>query len=196
MLLCGDNGYCAIVCGIKPTYPHVSIPFPSSNLELSLAWSCCACSNSCTALCHRVAYICYPSLQLPLPILCVARGLQEERIEAITRIMPATLSGTDLDRTLLCFVLVDPEGKHAFCSRYDFGPWPLLGGVSSLPASVTQVGQQRMNVHGCQVWRRQRRSAKTSSTSVSVQSADCIAQHQARNHNDVPQTRGCWGGWS
>ncbi|WIA29071.1 hypothetical protein OEZ86_011582 [Tetradesmus obliquus] len=69
------------------------------------------------------------------------RVLQEERIEAITRIMPATLSGTDLDRTLLCFVLVDPEGKHAFCSRYDFGPWPLLGGVSSLPASVTQVLQ-------------------------------------------------------
>ncbi|WIA08996.1 hypothetical protein OEZ85_008410 [Tetradesmus obliquus] len=69
------------------------------------------------------------------------RVLQEERIEAITRIMPATLSGTDLDRTLLCFVLVDPDGKHAFCSRYDFGPWPLLGGVSNLPPSVTQVLQ-------------------------------------------------------
>jgi hypothetical protein len=66
--------------------------------------------------------------------------LQEERIEAITRIMPPSLSGTDLDRTLLCFVLVDAAGKHAFCSRYDFGPWPLLGGVSTLPPSVTQVG--------------------------------------------------------
>jgi hypothetical protein len=77
-------------------------------------------------------------------VWCAVWCLQEERIEAITRIMPASLSGTDLDRTLLCFVLVNKEGKHAFCSRYDFGPWPLLGGVSTLPPSVTQVGS---NMH-------------------------------------------------
>ncbi|KAF6266752.1 Ribokinase-like protein [Scenedesmus sp. NREL 46B-D3] len=68
------------------------------------------------------------------------RVLQEERIEAITRIMPPSLSGTDLDRTLLCFVLVDEAGKHAFCSRYDFGPWPLLGGVLCSTAAVFTNG--------------------------------------------------------
>lgn len=44
-----------------------------------------------------------------------------------------------LDQTLLCFVLVDPEGGHAFCSRYDFGPWPLVAGVEDIPATVQQV---------------------------------------------------------
>ena len=34
--------------------------------------------------------------------------------------------------TLLCFVLIEKStGRHAFCSRYDFGPWPLLQSVSS-----------------------------------------------------------------
>jgi hypothetical protein len=34
-----------------------------------------------------------------------------------------------LQNTLVCYVLVDKEtNEHAFCSRYDFGPWPLLGG--------------------------------------------------------------------
>jgi hypothetical protein len=41
--------------------------------------------------------------------------------------------------TLLCFVLVAPGSEHAFCSRYDFGPWPLLPAVSSLPPRVQQV---------------------------------------------------------
>ena len=40
--------------------------------------------------------------------------------------------------TLLCFVLVDPEGGHAFCSRYDFGPWPLLP-IEHLPDAAMQV---------------------------------------------------------
>lgn len=44
-----------------------------------------------------------------------------------------------LRRTLLCFVLVGPTGGHQFCSRYDFGPWPLLPGVESLPEGVLQV---------------------------------------------------------
>eukprot|EP00882_Tetradesmus_deserticola_P030447 GHRQ01034191.1.p3 GENE.GHRQ01034191.1~~GHRQ01034191.1.p3 ORF type:complete len:118 (-),score=44.34 GHRQ01034191.1:100-453(-) len=80
----------------------------------------------------------------------VCGGLQEERIAATTRIMPAALSGTELDRTLLCFVLVDKDGKHAFCSRYDFGPWPLLGGVSTLPPCVAQVGSSNgMALHAC-----------------------------------------------
>jgi hypothetical protein len=41
--------------------------------------------------------------------------------------------------TLLCFVLVGPAQQHAFCSRYDFGPWPLLEGVETLPDRVSEV---------------------------------------------------------
>eukprot|EP00775_Hariotina_reticulata_P013761 gene13761-13880_t len=67
------------------------------------------------------------------------RILQSEGIDATKRIMPAELEATDLNNTLLCFVLVDANGKHAFCSRYDFGPWPLLSGISSLPRAVLQA---------------------------------------------------------
>lgn len=52
--------------------------------------------------------------------------LQAERIAALQKIAPPHVLNTDLDCTLLCFVLIDPAGAHAFCSRYDFGPWPLL----------------------------------------------------------------------
>lgn len=41
--------------------------------------------------------------------------------------------------TLLCFVLVAPASAHAFCSAYDFGPWPLLAGVASLQPRVLEV---------------------------------------------------------
>ena len=44
-----------------------------------------------------------------------------------------------MQATLLCFVLVGPHSSHAFCSRYDFGPWPLLEGVTSLPSTVSAV---------------------------------------------------------
>ena len=44
-----------------------------------------------------------------------------------------------LRATLLCFVLVGPGSAHAFCSAYDFGPWPLLPGVASLPPAVLQA---------------------------------------------------------
>ncbi|KAJ9524794.1 hypothetical protein QJQ45_024426 [Haematococcus lacustris] len=46
-----------------------------------------------------------------------------------------------LAQTLVCFVLVDPAGRHAFCSRYDFGPWPLLAGVRLLPPATQQLLQ-------------------------------------------------------
>eukprot|EP00890_Picochlorum_soloecismus_P002189 jgi/Picsp_1/2971/NSC_01195-R1_sugar carbohydrate kinase len=42
--------------------------------------------------------------------------------------------------TLVCFVLVDKEsGEHSFCSRYDFGPWPLFRSVTTLSESVKSV---------------------------------------------------------
>lgn len=44
-----------------------------------------------------------------------------------------------LQNTLVCYVLVDKEtNEHAFCSRYDFGPWPLLQGMTAL-----SVGAER-----------------------------------------------------
>ena len=39
-------------------------------------------------------------------------------------------------RTLVCFVLVDGSGSHAFCSSYDLGPWPLLAEKYKLGADV------------------------------------------------------------
>lgn len=65
--------------------------------------------------------------------------VQSERVPQVVRLAPDSLKGTPLDQTLLCFVFVDPHGKHSFCSRYDFGPWPLLGGVQQLPPRVLQV---------------------------------------------------------
>mmetsp|Transcript_2991 Transcript_2991/g.7381 ORF Transcript_2991/g.7381 Transcript_2991/m.7381 type:complete len:416 (-) Transcript_2991:319-1566(-) len=41
--------------------------------------------------------------------------------------------------TLVCFVLVDPCSKHAFCSRYDFGPWPLLSDIKQLAPGALQM---------------------------------------------------------
>lgn len=38
-------------------------------------------------------------------------------------------------RTLRCYVLLDPHGQHAFCSRYDIGPWPLLGRALPAPSA-------------------------------------------------------------
>lgn len=44
-----------------------------------------------------------------------------------------------IEDTLLCFVLVDGASGHAFCSRYDFGPHPLLPEVNHLAAPAEQV---------------------------------------------------------
>lgn len=71
------------------------------------------------------------SLFLPSPV-------QSEGIETIEPVTNDTLS-PELDRTLLCFVLVAPGAQHAFCSRYDFGPWPLLSFVDTLPPGVERV---------------------------------------------------------
>ena len=46
---------------------------------------------------------------------------------------------TQKTSTLLCFVLVDPDSTHTFCSRYDFGPFPFLPGVTRLDPAVLKV---------------------------------------------------------
>ena len=49
--------------------------------------------------------------------------------------------------TLVCFVLVDHESsEHGFCSKYDFGPWPLFAGVSSLPEEALHVLENTKSV--------------------------------------------------
>ena len=66
-------------------------------------------------------------------------------IEALT---PASFAA-ELHDTLLCFVLVGPASAQAFCSRYDFGPWPLLPGVAALPPAVLQVNFPHSPLHEC-----------------------------------------------
>lgn len=51
----------------------------------------------------------------------------EQNIPLVTSVGEA-----DALSTLLCFVLIERHtSRHAFCSRYDFGPWPLLQDVST-----------------------------------------------------------------
>ena len=64
--------------------------------------------------------------------------LQSEGIAHFEPLAPAAFN-EQLRETLLCFVLMGPAAAHAFCSRYDFGPWPLLPGVDCLPADVHRV---------------------------------------------------------
>ena len=59
--------------------------------------------------------------------------------EGVAAIQPLDAAAAAQAATLLCFVLVGPESQHAFTSRYDFGPWPLLSGVTSLQPEVLQV---------------------------------------------------------
>jgi hypothetical protein len=48
-------------------------------------------------------------------------------------------SGGGESETLVCFVLCDNKGQHAFCSRYDFGPWPFLSSLKTLPKHSREV---------------------------------------------------------
>jgi len=65
--------------------------------------------------------------------------LLHEGIRVIEPVAPEESLTPEQDRTLLCFVLVAPDAKHAFCSRYDFGPWPLLSFVRDLPHGVKEI---------------------------------------------------------
>ena len=68
--------------------------------------------------------------------------------EGVSRFQPLapTAFNEQLRETLLCFVLIDAASAHAFCSRYDFGPWPLLPGVDRLTADVHRVSHPRQNL--------------------------------------------------
>lgn len=70
--------------------------------------------------------------------------LRHESVEDLSRLTLDDVSSSsagssngqagDANSTLICFVLVEEASSaHAFCSRYDFGPWPLQG-MRELPA--------------------------------------------------------------
>jgi hypothetical protein len=55
------------------------------------------------------------------------KGYMQE--EGIVKHLSLTegLEGDILLETLVCFVLIEASTRaHSFCSRYDFGPWPML----------------------------------------------------------------------
>lgn len=75
---------------------------------------------------------------------CVLQLLQDEGISehlALTE----DLDDEILLTTLVCFVLVEASTRsHTFCSRYDFGPWPLLSKFS--PSQIrSKVSDAFMN---------------------------------------------------
>ena len=51
--------------------------------------------------------------------------------------MPRAAPGEEAPPTLLCWVLIDPQNGHAFCSRFDFDTKPLLSCSSNIPAAWT-----------------------------------------------------------
>ena len=80
----------------------------------------------------------HPACSLLSWRLLRGHSLQEEGVIRVEPLAPSSFE-EQLKQTLICFVLVDSAGKHHFCSRYDFGPWPLLPGVNSLPEGVSRV---------------------------------------------------------
>jgi sugar/nucleoside kinase (ribokinase family) len=71
--------------------------------------------------------------------VCARLGAaQGEGVRLIPPVPTAGLTPAQ-NSTLLCFVLVAPDARHAFCSAYDFGPWPLLAFVDRLPPHVAAV---------------------------------------------------------
>ena len=58
---------------------------------------------------------------------------------SLTESLDSSAVHSSLRSTLICFVLTHAAtATHTFCSRYDFGPWPLLEGLSArdLPGDV------------------------------------------------------------
>ncbi|KAL3143635.1 hypothetical protein ABBQ38_002431 [Trebouxia sp. C0009 RCD-2024] len=77
--------------------------------------------------------------------------LQKEGVHEVRPLIGLDQLDESLKQTLLCFVLVAPNAAHSFCSRYDFGPWPLLPGVTSMPPSAWQAltDTRAIYLNGC-----------------------------------------------
>ncbi len=66
--------------------------------------------------------------------------LVEERTGIASTILDESLPSIRGEETLVCFVLVDKAtNEHTFCSRYDFGPWPLFQQVKSVSEEAALV---------------------------------------------------------
>lgn len=77
--------------------------------------------------------------------------LQKEGVRDLRPLIGSEYIDDSLKQTLLCFVLVAPDSAHSFCSRYDFGPWPLLPGVTSMPPPAQQAlhDTRAVYLNGC-----------------------------------------------
>ena len=64
----------------------------------------------------------------------LSRALAEANVPLRRLASPAAVAraAAAAARTLLCLVFTDGKGGHAFCSRYDLGPWPLLADVQDV----------------------------------------------------------------
>jgi len=66
--------------------------------------------------------------------------LAEERTGIASTILDESLPSIRGEETLVCFVLVDKAtNEHTFCSRYDFGPWPLFQQVKSVSEEAKEI---------------------------------------------------------
>jgi hypothetical protein len=70
---------------------------------------------------------------------CTLNFVQREGVHEVRPLIGLEHLDESLKQTLLFFVLVAPDSAHSFCSRYDFGPWPLLPGVTTMPPPAWQV---------------------------------------------------------
>jgi sugar/nucleoside kinase (ribokinase family) len=69
--------------------------------------------------------------------------LDSERTGIASTIVDESLFTGKAQDTLVCFVLVNSiTNEHSFCSRYDFGPWPLLQHVHEMSSSAVNVLSQ------------------------------------------------------
>ncbi|XP_002969304.2 probable fructokinase-4 isoform X1 [Selaginella moellendorffii] len=75
----------------------------------------------------------------------LSRILDKEGVD-VARISADVTSDFD-GSTLVCWVLVDPEHQHAFCSRFDFNKAPVLDKMHKLPPKAESVIQNSKALH-------------------------------------------------
>ena len=78
------------------------------------------------------------------PAVC---ALQAEGVRSVEPLASDTLT-PEQDQTLLCFVLVAPDGKHAFCRCVQAGWGMLVGGEGALRRQYKQAGLPHASMPG------------------------------------------------
>ena len=77
---------------------------------------------------------------------CKTLWCQAEKVAVISDLTSSD-QGSQVRETVLVLTFVTPAGEHAFCSRYDFGPWPLQSELSKLTDQTLQVSSRCLQ--GC-----------------------------------------------